>query len=535
MYCKTCGAENHPSANYCINDGVLLRNNQVKYRKKEGNSAFCSSCGEKTSSSMNYCQNCGENLIQFEQEKGIIPKITMEKNREVRARQINLPSFHLGNVTKVIIPTLVAIIIMLALSFSMMKSTEKVFTSLLNDEMPGYDFYKMIDEIGSSSDIDLPKPGKLIGVTDILMLSNLQNPEVTFHGSGEVDLFGKDASMDIQAKNGFMLYLFLPFIGLFIAGIMAGRKTRGISLSNRLSDALGIAILYAVFCTIVSLFAGFSYDVKVLGLSLEINTHYSFIKTLLMTFLFGFIFSSLGILFSTNFRKITGQLSEMVPFGEAIHQAIAVPIRGIFILFVLWFIFITSKISELKEQLGYELEGTPLEAFLNKSYGLICSLSLQLGTYMWNLLHFSSLTFKGHEGSDGGSFAYHILSGIKSGGDVTDSDTQMIQEFITSSDIGLYLKIGLVLPIILLIWAGFRMSQKEDLIKNLAVFSGVYAVIMMGIAAFSDVGFSFAAKDDPETMSMMLGFSPISTLIGSFIFSFIFAYIGSWIAKLRVE
>ncbi|MCM3568998.1 zinc ribbon domain-containing protein [Neobacillus mesonae] len=539
MYCKTCGAENSESANYCMNDGALLKSHTVKFRKKAQSSAYCSSCGETISSLENYCQNCGESLITYGQEKGIVSKLTLEPVKEASPKVTlgKLPSFQLQHIKSVVIPALLAIIVVFALSFFALKSSERVYTGLMEDAMQESDFGQYLGAEGQSM------IGKVVGVTDIFMMSNLQNPNITVKASGDISFGGQESiSVDLLAKNGLLIYLLFPFIGLLAAGIYAGRKTRGLDLPNRLVDAAGIAIIYSIFSTIISLFAGFSYHTNLhqmgMSLSLEMNTHYSFFKTFLITLLIGFVFSSFGILFSTNFKRITGHLSKMVPFGEAIHQAIAVPIRGILILFVLFFVYFMSLIAKFKEQLGFEIEGTPLAGLLDKSYTIITGLSLQFGTYLWNLLNFSSLTFTGQEDQDKGTISYHVFTGIHGSGEDVESDLEDIAAFITSYDIGVYAKFALVIPIVLLIWAGIRIASQPNVMKSLVVFSGLYAVIMMVIASFADVGFSFTSKestDDPYSFSMMLGFSPFSTLICSFIFSFVLAYAGTWINRLRVK
>ncbi|WP_042354139.1 zinc ribbon domain-containing protein [Bacillus rubiinfantis] len=537
MYCKSCGAENPASANYCHQDGAFLKSHTVKYRKQEQSSSFCSNCGETVSSLSNYCQKCGQSLLKYDKEKASTATVLTDTTRVTPdlTKLGKLSALRLHHLKSALIPALIAIVVVFLISFSMMKSTEKLYNGLMDEAMQDSMMTNLI-----ASDTNL-LTGKLIGVTDIIMMANLQNPTVTVKAAGDLGFDSGSISFDVLAQNGFLLYLLIPFIGLFAAGIYAGRKTRGLDAMNRLTDAAGIAIIYAVFCTIVSLFAGFSHEANMsqmgIKMSLSINTHYSFFKTLLMTLLFGFMFSSLGILFSTNFRRITGNLREMIPAGEAIHQAIAVPFRGILIFFVIIFIALASQIAKFKEQLGFELDGTPLEDILNKSYSLVASASVQLSTYIWNLLHFASLTLSGQEEADKGSLSYHLFSGFHMTGEGIDSDLEAISSFIVSSDIGMYLKFALIIPIVLLVWAGFRIAKQQKVMKNLAIFSVLYAVIMMGIASFTDIGFAATTAEggDIYKLSMMLGFSPFSTLIFSFIFAYICAFAGSWIYKLSAK
>lgn len=537
MYCKSCGAENPASANYCSHDGAFLKSHNVKYRKQEQSSNYCPQCGGTVSTLANYCQHCGQSLGKYVTEKSNTPTIMKDPTRltPTMPKLGKWPSISFQQIKTTVIPALLAIVIVFAISFFMMKSTEKLYSNLMNEAMSDSEISNLV-----GSDVKL-LTGKFIGVTDIMMMANLQNPNLTVKAGGDLGFDEGSFSVDALAKNGYLLYLLIPFIGLFAAGMVAGRKTRGEDLARRLTDAAGIAIIYALVCTVISFFAGFSHEVNMsqmgMKFSLSIDTHYSFFRTLLMTLLIGFLFSGFGILFSTNFRKITGHLSEKLPFGESIHQAIAVPFRGILIFSVIIFAMLVSQVAKLKEELGFELDGTPLEELLNKSYSLIAASSVQLGTYLWNLLHFASLTFSGGEDKNTGSISYHLLSGFHLKGEAADSDFEAIASLMATNDVGMYLKFALIIPIILLVWAGFRIAKQPNVVKNLVIFSAVYAVIMMGLASFSDIGFSLTSVDngDPYSMSMMLGFSPFSTLIFSFIFSFICAYAGTWLYKLRMK
>lgn len=542
MYCKSCGAENPSTANYCFNDGTSLKSISVKYRNKEKSSTFCSNCGTKNSSLTNYCQNCGENLIQYGREKNIMPKLTAGISAPAARRTTNQSIFQLQYIKKAILPALIAVAVVFLLSFSMLKSSEQIYNDLLNNQMGNYNINSLINEINSETNSNLPKAGNLIGISDIVMLANLQNPDITIKGTGAISIFSQSGSIGVVTHNGFLIYLLIPFIALFTAGIFAGRRNNRTNLSDRLYDALGIALLYSVVFTIVSFFAGFHYHfpVKVnpVTVDFDIDTRYSFLRTFFMTLLFGFVFSSLGILFSINFKKITGHLEEWIPSGRAVHQAIIVPFIGLFALFIGLFIYLTSKFSDFKEQIGPEVSGTPIAVLLDKSTSMIASLSVQLGDYVWNLLHLAPLTFLMNSQSESitGSVSYSIFSGFSGTGD-TSNGLEFLQSALSSTDIEMYLKFALILPIALFIWSGFRISKQPNQIKNLIVFSIVYAIIMSGIASFSNIGFNVTAGIGTESgnMSMSLGFGALGTFIRSLLFSFVFAYLGTWITKLKAN
>lgn len=101
----------------------------------------------------------------------------------------------------------------------------------------------------------------------------------------------------------------------------------------------------------------------------------------------------------------------------------------------------------------------------------------------------------------------------------------------------LYLKLAILIPVALFIWAGFKLERKPNVIKNLVIFSVVYAVIMSLLAAFTDIGFGLSGgsenAEDALEFSLQLGFGPFGTFIKSLLFSFVFAFLGTFIHKSK--
>jgi hypothetical protein len=537
MYCKSCGAENPSNTNYCVNDGTFLKSIPVKYREKERSSIYCSNCGSKTSTTFNYCENCGESLTQYGREKTFTPKLVSSGGGAATpaSAPFKISGFTFDYVKKAILPALLAIVIIFVISFAMMQSSQKSYTNMLDYELQSNGLNSVPPQV-----YDILKGGKLVGISDILMLLNLQNPDISFKASGGTGLESGSITAHVLVQNGFFIYLLIPFIGLLAAGILAGRKNQRTNLPERLYDAIAIGFLYSIFFTIVSFFAGFSYhgnlNIDVANISLDIHTTYSWIKTFFMTLLFGFLFSGLGILFSINFKKVTGHLEEWLPSGRAIHQAIVIPFIGSFLFFIGFLIYLVSKFSQFKDQVLGGVSGTPLADAVNKSTGMIVTLSVQMASYVWNLLHFAPMTFSLQEKTVTGTVSYSIFSGLTATGAGLDSLSGM-QSALSTTDIEMYLKFALIIPAALFIWAGFRLAKQPGLLKNLLVFSVVYAIIMSGIAAFSVIGFNANANavGDTENMYISLGFGPMVTFISSLIFSFVFAYLGSWIPKLKAS
>ncbi|MBV7507659.1 zinc ribbon domain-containing protein [Bacillus sp. sid0103] len=533
MFCKNCGTVNLATANYCINDGTWLKRTPVKFRLKEYKASFCSHCGGKTTHGYNYCTECGSSNLQYSHDKGFSSPKELKNRAGVLPK--NLPGFRFTYFKNALLPALIAILIVFGLSFSVMKTSEKVFNSLVGDSLDEMDMDGLMDEVPFERSADLPRLDKMYGISDIVMASILQNPVITVAVDGAISGDAEQATVEAEAKNGFIIYLLIPFIGLFVAGIIASRRKLSSKLKDHLINAIGIAVIYALFMTIFSLFAGYSYDFntdqKNFELSLEISTDYSFFRTFMMTLIFGFFFSGLGSLFAVTFRKTTGLLAEWIPSGEAIHQAIVIPIRGILLFSVGIFAFISSKIGELKE-VGSFFSDTPFEELIDKSYMLIATVSVQLGSYLWNILHFTPITLTHTESGVEESLSYGIFSGVE-----PEGNALFIDDMLAGTDFDLYLMLATLIPIALFIWAGYKIARNPDMIKNLVIFSVVYAVLMSLLAAFTDLGFSLSGERESVKntleMSLELGFGPVGTFIKSLIFSFVFALAGTFIHKLK--
>lgn len=540
MYCKNCGAENLANANYCIHDGAFLKSPSVKFRTKERNSTFCSSCGAKTESPFNYCTACGSSTNHYSFEKGTNTAPKEISNRAAALPQ-KLPGIKLTYVKQLLLPALLALIIIFGLAFTVMKSSEQVFNSMLDDSLGEMDFAGLVEELEDVTNTKAPKLDQLFGISDIVMAANLQNPIVTVKAFQERNGDREERTATAEAKNGFLLYLLIPFIGLFAAGIFAARRNHSTRLEDHLANAAGIALLYALFMTLFSLFAGFSYDFSIdekrMNLGVDINTDYSLFKVLFMTFIFGFLFSGLGSLFATAYRKTTGHLSEWLSSGEAIHQAMAIPVRGIFIFSIGLFVYLSIKLAEFKEAVSFLLDSS-MEEILNKSYILVATVSVQLGSYLWNLLHFSPLTFMLQDDRQEGTISYGVFSGFEATGEARDTDFFMLEHMLEQADLDIYLKLAMLIPVALFLWAGYKIACKSHVIKNLIIFSLVYAVMMAALASFTDIGFAFSAEsglrsDRETTAAAELGFGPVGTFIKSLLLSFVFAFLGTFFHRWK--
>ncbi len=63
--CKKCNFQNQNYYNYCRNDGLELKNIEIKYNIKK-NKKICSICDARNEDKYNYCQKCGNTLNTIE-------------------------------------------------------------------------------------------------------------------------------------------------------------------------------------------------------------------------------------------------------------------------------------------------------------------------------------------------------------------------------------------------------------------------------------------------------------------------------------
>ena len=536
MYCKSCGVNNSNSSNYCKHDGTPLGNSVVKFKKKEKPSTFCSTCGNKTNeASSNYCNNCGNTFFQYSNDgtsTATIINSLVDKSPTIPRQW---PKFQTSHLKSAILPGLLSVIIVLLLSVVLLNGVDKqvneIFSETMNDE---FDLENIISYYEEVTDTNLPKPGKLIDTFDMAMMSNLQSPDLTVTASS--DLFGDEEKHTIEGETSLslLLYILVPFIGLFLAGIFSTiyNKNRG-SSPSLLTSSIGIALIYAIFFSFLSLFAGFDYDVKLreedFNVLLDVETHYSFFGTFFSTFIIGFLFSGFGLLFSIDYRRITNHLSSMNEIGAGIHHGIATLVRGLLLVSVSFYIYFLSKLDDLRNSLAVEF--LPFDSLVEKSQLIIMSFSLQLGSIVWNLIHFGTLSLEVSEDNDASELTYSIFSGVNSegaGGDLFASEM-----LLNSSDFEMYAKFGLLIPIALFIWAGFRIARFQNQLMNLVAFSVVYSLLLTMITAATN--WSFSMTMDLEENFFAFGFGLTGVFIRSLLLSFVFAYLGTWIRKYRSQ
>ncbi|PTY75100.1 hypothetical protein B5V88_15435 [Heyndrickxia sporothermodurans] len=538
MYCSTCGHLNNKHDLYCSNDGTRLKKTDIKVNFRE-NGAFCASCGTKTSKSDSYCSSCGHVLVsgQVAARNGT-NEVVWTKSADLT----NIPAqkwFKFNfDIKQSLLSAVAAFVVVIVFALILMTGSKSILNSLITESMDGTNFTDMLSEIETETDTNMPKLDSIVGFTDYVMAEHLQIPKIAASVKGSA--FGDEGYFNgsVTVGIGMLIYLIGPFIGLFLAGIYAGRKIQNTSLMKRFNQSIGIGICYAIILSIFSLFSGFSKKINIhdhgFNISFHMGVNYSIFGVFVSTLFFGILFSFLGILFAMNFRKTTGNLKEIPQFGQAIHQGFSVFYRGfglfaIVSIIVFWVIGSKYNFFEYLEQNIDFFTVSKMKVFYYLTFGL------QFGFYIWSSLHFAPFGFNYNVGNEKGNLAYHIFSGFKGEGSVSEG-MWVLENSFTSHHIDLYLKLAIIIPIALFLYAGYKMGKSKTFSwKSVILFSLIYSLFMSITAGFTNLEMVLKYNGTDvinKPTSLFFGFHPFGMFIRSFIFSFIVSYAGSFINKI---
>lgn len=541
MYCKYCGHENPDYANYCGQDGTPLSTPQGKQTyKAKAQGPFCPSCGIQNDTHENYCGGCGHTLIKYTKDQNA--SVSKAENEQLKKKTpIKLPNFSIDYLKKAIIPVLVSFVLLFVFAALMHNYNESLMNNLYAESMGDMEFDEFAEYFEEETGEEMPRLDKFYGMTDFIMASNMQSSNILVEIRGTIFGDNGQVKMDADIDNGSLFYLIFGFIALFAGGILLGILIKKSNLS-RLYSALTFALLYGVGLGIISFFSGFSYKNRIrqedyMNLSMKIVNDYSFFSSLFLGFLFAFVFAGLALLFTINYRKATGHLRDFTKFGEALHQAFTIVVRGGLLVFIFVFTMLLIKFEKVKEMLEEASYMLPLSfgELLEMSYLFITTVAVQLTNYIWNLLHFAPLKLIGKDNYESSEVSYSIF-GLKFKGESAESEFAGLEFMLSDANVDLLLKLGVIIPILFFIWAGFRIARNpEKLIPQLLVFSGAYALLMAVLASLSSIsidGSMFVTGQTRETIKLYFGVPVIQLFFTSFIISLIFAYGGTWIRRL---
>ena len=514
------------------------------------NSHFCSKCGEKTAAADNYCAGCGQSLLKLTKAEEDLstmspPQGSRQENQKIirSSQAISLQLARIGKVLKrTFMPVLLAFAMMLVFSYILFSFVDASFDQF-SERTVGYTPADIVDELSYELDANTEAfeiPKKFLGYTDVVMASHLLTPTYEAEGIANLGQERNKVNGELAIKGKSILLLLIPLIALFAAGIFYRKRNQEISLRLFLSGAIGIGLVYGIFLAIFSMFSGFHYEIKLVeadeSVSLKMDAAYPLFFTWIKGFLFGAGFSFLGMLFSINYRHMTKQLARLMPFGEAVHQGFAAFVRGFAVMIVIMVIYLGMKIKDLQKSL--EWMNIPfLDHLFEQSSSAVVFMGANLGSIIYSMLHFSPLTIEasGNGPGETGSITYHIWTGFSMEGAAEELDASELEFLFISNDIELWLKAAILVPVALLIFAGYRLAKTNQAnIKSLAVFSAVYAVFVTVLASAASFSFEGSVKvfgEAPEGMSMSLTIGIFKAFIGGFILSLITGITGVYLYK----
>ncbi|MCM3668646.1 zinc ribbon domain-containing protein [Mesobacillus maritimus] len=541
MYCKTCGEKNFSPSNYCVRDGTYQSQEKFGF-KLSGKRKFCQDCGRESRPHFNYCLSCGSALGLYtskQNKRTPSPVSVIEKDSKMfNSKLLVVHKLSIEQFKKGLFPAILSVVILAMLSFVVLNVSQNFVQDFVFNETTELDeITRTLENMALESEVEIPDLTNMINLTDVMLYANLQGSVIEWSATGD----GEAVRGTFELENSAVIYMALPLISLFVGGLILGRRNRE-TVDSLLSMNFAMAIIYALVLAVISLFAGFSYSASFVdeyfSVDFTLVNQYSFVRTLVFSFVFAFVFAGLGSLFSENYRKFSGQLSSLMPYGEGVHQAFSTIVRGIGIWFVVGSIFFFTKVHDLKENIGWFLGDTPMMTLLEKGFIVVVSLSAQFSTYVWNLLHLAPLTLTVRDDTEEMTVNYSIINGVTSS-DFNESEFHYVQQLIANTDIGFYLKVAIILPILLFLWAGYRISlQQENTLMHMVVFSITYGVLMSFVASITDLVFATTLYENgypSKQMGFMLGFSTFGIFIRSFLFAFIFAYIGTWLRNINIR
>ncbi|WP_226655199.1 zinc ribbon domain-containing protein [Pseudalkalibacillus hwajinpoensis] len=515
-YCTTCG--NEVSDNYCPFDGTFQLHAADPSLTSGAKPKFCSDCGTENSGHQQYCLQCGSFQLP------LVP-FKVERTQEKVATSHTIPDLSGINKRLAILCAFLAFLVVGIMSFVVSEGFQQqatTFQQTLNDLIEVGPTEVVNDFYYNYGTENAPLPDPFFGMTDYWMSAHLLNSTLSFN----MTKAGERSGGDLELQSGLLILLLLPLISLLIAGYLYGRKASG-TFQHYWVSSLLIGLVYGMLTAVVALIAGFQFDASAqdsgLVANLAIENNYPFIKAFFAAFFLGTVFSFIGSLYGSGTMK---QLTSS-PLKESIRTILFGISLSIAVMVLLLYRFMS--------------DANPFLSFddIPASYFLI--IVFQGGFLLWNTLNLSSLTLDMNLLDEKLRVMYSALGGLK----IETNDPFSMFSFLSSNpgNLKLYMMLGLLLPIGLFLWAGYRMHQGGAIqLHRFVVFGLLYAFMMSLLAAGLNTGFTFTFdflagefQDMTDVPFLFIGSSAITTFFKCFIFSTLLAICGAYWKKRRTS
>ncbi|WP_273832057.1 zinc ribbon domain-containing protein [Guptibacillus sedimenti] len=515
-YCTTCG--NEVSDNYCPFDGTFQLHAETPSITSGAKPKFCSDCGTENSINEQYCMQCGSFQLP------LVP-FKAERIQEKVATSHTIPDLSGINKRLAILCAFLAFLAVGIMSFVLSEGLQQQaasFQQTLNEltevwptEVANDFYYNYGTENASLTD-------PFFGMTDYWMAAHLLNSTLSFDMTEDGERFGGD----LELQSGLLILLLLPLISLLIAGCLYGRRASG-TFQHYWVSSLLIGLIYGVLTALIALIAGFQFNASAqdsgIVASLAIENNYPFIKAFFAAFFLGTIFSFIGSLYgSATMKQLTSS-----PLKESIRTILF----GISISIPVMVLLLYRFMSDANPFLSFD--------DLPATYFLI--IAFQGGFLLWNALNLSSLTLDMNILDEKLQVMYSALGGLK----FQTNDPFSLFSFLSSNpgNLKLYMIIGLLIPIGLFLWAGYRLQQGGVIqLHRILVFGLLYAFMMSLLTAGLNTGFTFKLdfsarefQDMTDAPFLFIGSSAIATFFKCWIFSTLLAICGAYWKKRKAE
>ena len=509
MYCTTCGNEVPFGDSYCPYDGTFQLQDQQPHVTSGATPKFCSECGTSNTDEHLYCFQCGAfqlTLIPYKFER-------VKENGTASAQVI--PDFSRLNKKMAVLCAFLAFLMVGIASFIVAQSFKEqasTFQAAMEDYTDISPYGLLSDIFYSFDETELPT-NPFTGTSDFWMSSHLLNSKLSVDLNSDFETF----KGGVHLQSGPLILLLLPLLALLCSGYFYGRRNRMDTQQYWISSLL-IGITYGVLTAIVAIFSGFSFKGTTTGIttaSLVIENNYPFFKALVTGFFIGTIFSFIGCLFgSGTLKSLTSS-----PLKEGLRTITIGISASIVVVIVLLYRLLFGDFA------GIGFENIPTSAFL--------VIAVQGGFLLWNILNLSPLSIEWDGFGDRAQMTFSSLSGMN-----TMPSNELAMLITNFGNLRLYMMLGLLIPIALFVWAGYRMQQEGDIqFLRLTLFGFLYALLMSLLAAGTNSGIEFFSSmnvdDIEDAPRLFIGFSAIATFFKCFIFSTLLAIVGAYWKKQR--
>ncbi len=469
-------------------------------------SQFCGQCGHKNANESIYCSDCGHSLEKVT-DKPASMTASVTKKIEEKTKSIDLSN--VGNATKNFISTdlfktaiasaIIAIIVVFLGTFIFSKVAEKNIFSSFNafgSESPMMMYEEFLDEAAYYLDIDEDdlNPFKTV---NLLMNANFVDQQFVLKQTGDYS----NESINFDYSFGLTFLILLPILGLFLAGFYVRTKNKSYSITEKLTIAVVIGLIYGLFLSIVSFFAGFSFDVTEGSERIAFDYDFSFFQALINGFVLGFFFSFVG--------AYEREEKSALPYAKYVQTSTAA-FLSIFILLgavtaIVSFLFINDSV-----EMRFLINDAPL-------IGVLVFL-VQFSFYLINIAIGNAFKLKVVEDYSGFTpEAKYTLFGP------SGTDAREIFSFLDGKLIFLYILALLIAGTF--VWIGKKYIT-GNIVTSTIIFSALFAFLFTFISVNSSITLN-GMVEYGDRMEVLFGFTVMRTFIASFLFSGVFSFIGA--------